>query len=105
MDFQLSEEQKLVRETFERFCEERIKPQAAALDEAHEFPRDLFRELGELGLFGLRYPESLGGTNLNFVSYCMAITEVARGSMSLAAAATMQSLMSTDFLYRYGNES
>ncbi|UCE59678.1 MAG: acyl-CoA dehydrogenase family protein [Phycisphaerales bacterium] len=104
MNFELSEEQRMVRDTFVRVCDERIKPAAAQIDEAHEFPRDLFTELGKLGLFGLRYPELLGGSDLGFTASCIAISEVARGSMSLAAAATMQSLMATDFLHRYGNE-
>ena len=54
MNFELSEEQRMVRDTFARVCEERIKPVAAQIDEAHEFPRELFSELGKLGLFGLR---------------------------------------------------
>ncbi len=104
MDFQVSEEQRLVCDTFHRFCDERIRPVAATIDEAGEFPRELFQELGALGLFGLRYPESLGGANLGLLSCCLALTEVARGSLSVAAAAAMQSLMGTDFLYRFGNE-
>lgn len=105
MNFELSEEQRLVRDTFSRFCNERIRPQAAAIDEAGEFPRELFRELGKLGLFGLRYPESLGGAGLGFVSCCLAISEVVRGSLSVAAGAAMQSLMGTDFLHVFGNEA
>jgi alkylation response protein AidB-like acyl-CoA dehydrogenase len=102
MDFDLSEEQNVLRETLARFCDERIVPQAAAIDEAGQFPRELFMELAGLGFFGLRYPESLGGTNMDLVSYCLAISEVARGSLSLAAAVAMQSLMGTHFLYAYG---
>ena len=49
MDFELSQEQQVVRDTFSRFCDERIAPQAAAIDEAHEFPRKLFLELAEIG--------------------------------------------------------
>ena len=103
MDFELSEEQKLLRDTLARFCEERIRPQASTIDEAGEFPRELFGELAELGVFGLRYPESLGGSNADFVSYCLTIAEIARGSLSLAALAAMQSLMGTHFLHKHGN--
>lgn len=104
MDFELSEEQRLLRDTLSRFSDERIKPRAAAMDEARQFPRDLFMELADLGFFGLRYPESIGGANADTVSYCLAISEIARGSLSLAAAAAMQSLMGTHFLYAFGNE-
>lgn len=104
MDFELSEEQLLVRDTFRRICEERIKPAAAAIDEAHEFPRRWFKELGDLGLFGLRYPESVGGSNLGSVACCLAVSEIARASLSLGATGLMQSLMATDFLHVFGGE-
>ena len=103
MDFALSEDQDRLREMVARFCEERIKPRAAAIDEAGEYPRELFLELADLGFFGLRYPDSLGGAGLGMLSYCLAIGEIARGSLSLAAAAAMQSLMGTHFLYAFGN--
>ncbi len=103
MDFDLTDEQRAIQDTFARFCDERIAPQAAALDEAHAFPRSLFRELAELGFFGMRYPESVGGTGLALTEFCLALTEVARGSMSLAGAVAMQSLMGTKFLQLLGN--
>ena len=103
MDFALSVDQRLVRETFARFCDEEIRPRAAAIDEAKEFPRESFLALAELGFYGLRYPESVGGSGMDFVSYCLAISEIARGSLSLAAVAAMQSLMGTQFLYTLGN--
>jgi alkylation response protein AidB-like acyl-CoA dehydrogenase len=69
MNFALSEDQEALRDVFARFTTERIKPRAAEIDESHEFPRELFMELAELGFFGLRYPESFGGVNLDMVSY------------------------------------
>jgi butyryl-CoA dehydrogenase len=105
MDFELSSEQQLLRETCARFCDDRIKPRAAAIDEAAEFPRELFMELAELGFFGLRYPESLGGADADLVSYCLALSEIARGSLSLGAIAAMQSLMGTHFLFALGDEA
>ncbi len=104
MNFELTDDQKAIRDVFARFCDERIAPQAAALDEAHAFPRELFSQLAELGFFGIRYPESAGGTGLDLVTYCLALAEVARGSLSLAGAAGMQSLMGTKFLHMLGNE-
>ena len=104
MDFELTEEQVLIRETFARFSDEKIAPQAAAFDEAHEFPIALFKEVGELGFFGMRYPEDAGGTDQDLLTYCLALTELARGSLALAGAASMQSLMGTKFLHLLGNE-
>ncbi len=61
-------------------------------------------ELADLGFFGLRYPEAVGGAGMDCVSYCLAIAEIARGSMSLAVCAAMQSLMGTHFVHALGNE-
>lgn len=103
MDFELVDEQKQIQATFARFCDERVIPNAAALDEAHEYPLELFRELGALGLFGMRYPAAVGGSGLDLLSLCIALEELSRGSMSLAGCATMQSLMGTKFLEMLGN--
>jgi butyryl-CoA dehydrogenase len=103
MDFELTADQRAVRDNFARFCDRRIAPQAAALDEAKAYPRALFRELADTGLFGMRYPEEAGGSGMALTEFCLALQEVARGSMSLAGAVAMQSLMGTEFLHRLGN--
>jgi len=103
MNFELSPEQRAVRDTFARFCDQRIAPQACALDEAKIFPHALFRELADLGFFGMRYPEDVGGSGMALTEFCLALQEVARGSMSLAGAVAMQSLMGTKFLHMLGN--
>jgi len=104
MAAELSDDQRTVQGLFARFCDERIAPQAAAIDEAHSFPRALFGELGELGLFGMRYPEADGGTGMDVTAFCLALAEIARGSLGLAGAAAMQSLMGTKFLHMLGGE-
>ncbi|MEI8323793.1 MAG: acyl-CoA dehydrogenase family protein [Betaproteobacteria bacterium] len=103
MNFDLTPDQRAVRDTFSRFCDERIAPQAAALDEAKAFPRALFQELADLGFFGMRYPEDVGGSGMALSEFCLALQEVARGSLSLAGAVAMQSLMGTKFLHMLGN--
>lgn len=103
MNFALTEQQNAVRDTFARFCDARIAPQAAALDEARAYPRALMAELAGLGMFGMRYPEQAGGSGMGLTEFCLALEEVARGSMSLAGAAAMQSLMGTKFLHMLGN--
>jgi butyryl-CoA dehydrogenase len=104
MDFSLSEEQNAVREAFRRLVDDKIVPRAGDIDAAGEFPRAEFEAVGRLGFFGMRYPEEAGGTGQDVVTYCIAVEELARGSLSVAAACTMQSLMGTYFLYRSGNE-
>ncbi len=97
-------EQEEFRRSVARFVDAEVAPAADALDEQAEFPRALFRRLGELGYLGLRYPERYGGADADMVTYCLFAEELARGSLSLAAAAAMQSLMGTHFIYRYGSE-
>ncbi len=104
MNFNLNDIQQSVQETFRKFVDEKVKPRAEEIDEKKEFPRDLFDQVGELGFFGMRYPESAGGTEMDIISYCLALIELARGSLSLAAACQMQSLMGTYFLYRDGSD-
>jgi len=104
MNVSLNEIQITTRDTFKAFVDSKVKPKAADIDERAEFPRDLFKEVGNMGFFGMRYPESAGGTNMDNVSYCLAVMELARGSLSLAAACTMQSLMATYFLFRLGDD-
>ena len=97
-------EQEEFRRTVARFVDAEVVPVADKLDEAAEFPRALFTRLGDLGYLGLRYPEAYGGADADTVTYCLFAEEIARGSLSLAAAAAMQSLMGTYFIYKYGSE-
>lgn len=103
MNFELSDIQKQVQRTFREFSDRQVKPLASKLDGEKKFPHALFKEAGALGFFGMRYPENAGGSGLDVVSYSLAVMELARGSLSLAVACTMQSLMGTYFLYRFGN--
>lgn len=103
MEYELSSEQRAIREAFARFVDARVAPQAEALDEAHAFPRALFGELAGLGLFAMRYPEEVGGADAGLTEFSIALEEIARGSMSLAGCAAMQSLMGTKFLHMLGN--
>ncbi len=103
MDFILNDDQELIQKTFHDFVEKEVMPQAEAIDENKEFPMELFKKVGDLGFYGMRYPKDAGGTDLDVVSYCLAVIELAKGSLSLAAACTMQSLMATYFLYKYGD--
>jgi len=99
MDFALSEEQRAVQATFREFATREIRPAARELDESPRFPVELFRRAAELGFFGMRYPEP-DGTGMGVVTYTLAVEELAWGSLGVAAACTMQSLMGTHFLHR-----
>ena len=86
MDYLTHEEQHAIRETFRKLVDERIVPRAGEIDRAAVFPKDEFRAVGELGFFGMRYPEEVGGSGQDVVSYCLAVEELARGSLSVAAS-------------------
>ena len=101
---EISDEIAAIRETFARFSDEQIAPSAEAIDEAGEFPREVFQQIGALGFFGMRYPEKVGGIGLGLFAYCKAVEEIARGSLSVAACVSMQSMMGTNFVYTLGNE-
>jgi alkylation response protein AidB-like acyl-CoA dehydrogenase len=100
-----SAEQEEFRKAVARFVDGEVAPAAEAIDERGEFPAKLFKRLGELGYLGLRYPEKYGGADADMVTYCLFAEELARGSLSVAAVAAMQSLMGTYFVYKYGSEA
>src|SRR5262245_18486268 len=101
----LSPEQEKFRRTVARFVDAEVAPQADAIDERGEFPREIFKRLGAQGWLGLRYPEQYGGADSDMVTFWLFAEEVARGSLSVAAAASMQSLMGTYFVYKYGSDA
>jgi butyryl-CoA dehydrogenase len=98
-------EQETFRRSVARFVDAEVAPQAEAIDERGEFPRELFKRVGAQGWLGLRYPEAYGGADADMVTYCLFAEELARGSLSLAAAAAMQSLMGTYFVFKHGSDA
>jgi butyryl-CoA dehydrogenase len=76
VDFELTDEQRAVRDLCREFAREEVAPAAAENDRLHRFPYDLVRKMGELGLFGLPFPESVGGAGGDLVSYCIAVEEL-----------------------------
>jgi butyryl-CoA dehydrogenase len=104
MDFRFTEEQELLRSSIADCVDGEVIPLAAQMDEEGRFPAELFKRIGELGYFGIRYPEEYGGSGGDNVLFALMCEELARGSMSLAASVAMQCLMGTDFLYRFGTE-
>jgi alkylation response protein AidB-like acyl-CoA dehydrogenase len=100
----LTPEQEEFRRSVAKLVDTEIAPVADDIDARGELPPALFRRLGALGYFGLRYPEGYGGSEADMVTFCLLAEELGRGSMSLAAAAMMQALMGTHFVFKYGDE-
>jgi len=99
-----SAEQELFRDSVRQFAEREVAPRAEEFDQHGVFPHELFKRMGQLGYYGLRYPESAGGQEADFVTTCILYEELARASLSVAAICAMQSLMGTYFVFKYGNE-
>ncbi len=104
MDYSLSEEQDRFQQSVRDFVDREVKPVARAVDEQAVFPEQLFKKCAANGYLGLRYPETVGGMGGEFISFCLMVEQLARGSLSLASAVSMQALMGTDFVYRFGTE-
>ncbi len=104
MDFALSPQHELFRRTVAEFVDKEVVPRVPEMEGRGEIPIAFYRRMGELGFFGLRYPEKYGGASADAVMFAIFIEEMARGYMSLAAAAMMQCLMGTNFIYRFGTE-
>ncbi len=85
MDFQLTEEQQMVRDMARKFAEAEIRPKAAELDEKHEHPSEIVKQLGELKMLGIAVPEEYGGGGMDNVSYALALIEVSKGCASTGA--------------------
>jgi alkylation response protein AidB-like acyl-CoA dehydrogenase len=99
-----SDPEKLIRATIARFVDNEVIPIAEELDKKGEFPRELFQQLAEMGVFGIRYPRGKGGAGGNTTLYCIICEELARGLMSLASITAMQCLMGTNFLFHHGTD-
>ena len=83
MDFSLNETHTMIRDTARKFAEERIAPGTIDRDEKEEFPREIVREMGDLGFMGMMVPEEWGGSGLDTTSYVLALEEVSRVDASV----------------------
>lgn len=99
MNLDLSDTQRLVRDTVRAFAEKEVAPQAAAIDREDVFPRALYRRMADLGLLGMTLPPAYGGAGADTVSWAIAEEELARASAALADAQLVAKLMSDMILF------
>lgn len=104
MDFTLNEEQIAIRETCREFAEQEIKPRAEEMDATGAFPYDLIRQMGQLGLLGLPFPEEYGGAGADFLSYCIAIEEISRGDVSVGITMEAHTSLGASPFHLFGNQ-
>ena len=104
MDFDLSEEQDAFRKVVREFAEAEIAPHAEEWDRNHTFPLDTVLAMGELGLFGLPFPEEYGGSDADFATVCLAIEELGRVDSSMAITLSAGVGLGASPIYKFGTE-
>lgn len=104
MNFELSEDQKLLQEMVRSFARNEIKPVANTLEEKHEFPHALIKKLAELGIFGMSVPAEYGGSKTDAVSLLIAIEEISWALPSLAVILSVHSSLFCYPISRFGSE-
>lgn len=105
MDFDLSREQEMIRKEVRKFAQSEIFPVAQELDEKEEFSADLTRKMGEIGLFGMFVPEIYDGQEMDYISYIIAVEEIARIDGSQAATVAAGNSLGIGPLYYFGTET
>ncbi len=99
------EEHEIFRRTVKNFVEKEIKPYATQWDEQENFPKELFKRLGDLGFLGIKYPERYGGSGLDFTYETVFIEEMAKsGSLGMLLSILVQTDMATPAIYHFGTE-
>ena len=105
MDFELSDEQRLLRDTVRDFARNEVAPRAAELDATKSFPYELVGMLGELGLMGIPFPVEYGGGGADNLSYALAVEELARIDSSVAITMAAHTSLGTMPIYLWGDDS
>jgi short/branched chain acyl-CoA dehydrogenase len=104
MDFDLTQEQRDFQQAVRTFAEDVVAPQAEEADRTETLPLDVVRAMGELGLFGLPFPETYGGLDGDFVTFCLCLEELARVDSSVAITLEAAVGLGANPIFRFGTE-
>jgi isovaleryl-CoA dehydrogenase len=104
-DFGLGSENDMLRRSISDFARDRIAPRADAIDRSNQFPRDLWPEMGALGLHGITVEEDYGGSGLGYLAHCIAMEEVSRASAAVGLSYGAHSNLCVNQLRRNGTET
>ena len=104
MDFELTEEHRMIARMVREFAEKEIAPRAEEIDATDQFPDDLFRRMGKLGILGIPFPEEYGGSGGDYTSMVLALEEVARVSGSMAITLDAHTSLCCEPIYLFGSE-
>src|SRR5437588_8954568 len=102
-DFALGEDVDALRETVSRFADDKIAPRADEIDRQNTFPRDLWPQLGELGVLGVTVAEEYGGAGLGYLEHCVAMEEISRGSAAVGLSYGAHSNLCVNQIHRNGS--
>ncbi len=104
-DFGLGEEVEMLRRTAGGFAQDRIAPRAAEIDRTNKFPRDLWPQMGALGLLGITVEEDYGGAGLGYLAHCVAMEEISRASASVGLSYGAHSNLCVNQIRRNGTDA
>ena len=104
-DFGLGADIDMLRNSVGGFAQDRIAPRAAQIDESNTFPRDLWPELGKLGVLGITVDEKWGGAGLGYLEHCVAMEEISRASGSIGLSYGAHSNLCVNQIHRNGNDA
>jgi alkylation response protein AidB-like acyl-CoA dehydrogenase len=104
MDFDLSDEHRLIQRTVRDFAEQEVAPVAEELDRTKSFPYEIVRQLGELNLMGIPFPEDYGGGGGDTLAYVLAVEELTRADSSVAITLCAHTSLGTQPIYLFGSE-
>jgi isovaleryl-CoA dehydrogenase len=104
-DFSLGETADMIRETCTRFARDRIAPIAAEIDESNSFPRELWPQMGALGLHGITVEEEFGGLGLGYIEHVIAMEEISRASASIGLSYGAHSNLCINQIRRWGSDA
>src|SRR6266705_3296883 len=105
LDFQLGEDIEALRDAVREFAQAEIAPRAAEIDRSDQFPMDLWRKMGGLGVLGVTVPEEYGGANMGYLAHMIAMEEISRASASVGLSYGAHSNLCVNQIKRNGSEA
>ena len=105
LNFALGEDIDMLRETVQQFAADEIAPRSAEIDRTNQFPHDLWRKMGDVGLLGITVEESYGGTQMGYLAHIVAMEEISRASASIGLSYGAHSNLCVNQIHRNGSEA